>query len=411
MRALALAASAAAVFACAASAAGPNVDEDAFRYVRPLQRAGMALAVFEPDARLYAHAAPGLSDLRVVTPSGEQVPWRPYPESAEPVQEPLAVLYSGTRGDKAVALFDTAVPRRTLDEIELDVRGSAFVGRAEVLGSDDRETFTKLSTTVIYDVSGASRARSTTVVFPAADVRYYLVRASNISAIVGGSATDVARGRPPVARTLRRANVVQRPRATLVTLDLGFRRVPVDRLRITATTPVYDRAVEIQESNDRLVWSWTTSGRTSRLPDSVAQELDASTSSRFIRVRIANGDDEPLTGIRVSALADSRAILVRGGDPGPLRLLYGDRSLAPPQYDFELLPTAALGLASARPATLGREVRNPASLPAADVRSFFERHTWLVSALLGLAALGIAAAGLIAALKPRPPTRGDASPG
>jgi len=401
-KALALSATTAAAFASVAGAAGPQIDVDAFRYMRTLGREGAGPVVIEPDSRLFAHTQPGLADLRIVTETGSQVAWRPYPDPPATMHRQLAVVYRGTQDGKRVVLFDTGSRRRTLDEIELDVLGGGFVGRADVLGSDDRTTFTKLSSTVVYDITGASNARSTTVVFPRTSVRYYLVRAARVPEVAGGSATVVSRpGRPEVKRPVRRVSVSARRRVTLVTLDLGFRRVPVDSLRLIATTPVYDREVEVRESGDGRAWRWAAGGRVFRLPGSRAQELDVSTSSRFLRIAIANGDDRPLTGIQVTPVSDSRAILVKGGDPGLLRMVYGRRTLGPPEYDFELLPVAALGLGRARTATLGQETRIPASLPSPDVTSFFERYDWLVPGLLGLAAFAIGAAGLVTALKPR----------
>lgn len=409
-RALLMTALSGALLASSAAAAGPALDEGAFRYERALRRVETGPAVIEPDARLFAHTRPGFADLRVVTADGRQVAWRPMPDPPAVERRPLAVVYGGVRDGEAVALLDAGSARPALERLELDIPDSDFVGRAVVLGSDDRTTFTKLSSTVVFDIAGAASARSTVAVFPLARARYYLVRVGGVSAVTGARAVVASgRARPVVARAVRQVTVSQRPRRTVVTLDLGFSRVPVDRLRITATTPVYDRTVEIEESAGGRAWRWAASGRAFRLPDSVEQQVDVATASRYVRVVVENGDDAPLAGIRVAPLAASRALLLRGGDPGPLRLLYGNRTLRAPQYDFAQLPEGSLDLGSAEPARLGAERRVPASIPPPDVESFFEQHGWLVPALLGLAALGIGAVGLVAALKPRRPSgRGGA---
>ena len=67
-----------------------------------------------------------------------------------------------------MALLDFGPERVVRERIHLDVPVRPFVGRAEVAGSHDRKTFTRLSSTSIYDVRGATRAVSTTVVFPRA---------------------------------------------------------------------------------------------------------------------------------------------------------------------------------------------------------------------------------------------------
>ena len=69
---------------------------------------------------------------------------------------PARVLDAGRRGARTVALLDFGPERRVRDRIELDVPGTGFVSRVEVSGSDDRRTFTLLSTSVIYDIAGAA---------------------------------------------------------------------------------------------------------------------------------------------------------------------------------------------------------------------------------------------------------------
>ena len=93
------------------------------------------------------------------------------------------VLNAGTQGGAAVALLDFGPERVVRERIQLDVPPEPFVGRAEVEGSDDRRTFTRLSSTAIYDVRGAKRAVSTAVVFPPSDFRYYRIRATGVNEI------------------------------------------------------------------------------------------------------------------------------------------------------------------------------------------------------------------------------------
>lgn len=392
-----------------ASAAGAasRVEQASFRYVRTLERVGTRPALFEPDARLYAHTKPGFEDMRVVLPDGSQVPWRTHPEPEAPDPVAVAVVYRGRQGGRAVALLDVGATKPPIDRIVLDVPDQGFVGRAEVLGSDDRRAFVRLSTTVIYDVTGATSARSTTAVFPLADFRYYLVRASGIESISGASIESRVAAPRLVERPLQSVRVVQKARATVVVADLGFKHVPVDVLRLTTATGVFDRLVRVDGSNDGLVWAPLAAARISRLPDSVAQPIDVVADRRFLRVTVYNGDDAALARVRLTALARSRAILVRGGVKGSLRIFYGSPLLAAPQYDYALLPASALRLNEVKEARLGRETRNPLNVQQPAKSSFLDRHRWLVGALLAAAAVAIGAAGLTAALRPRPPATGE----
>jgi hypothetical protein len=331
--------------------------------------------VLEPDARLFAHAQPGFTDLRIVTPQGRQVAWRHMPEPPAVERRPLSVVYRGTQDGKAVALLDAGASRPTLGEIELDIAGSDFVGRADVLGSDDRKAFTKLSSTVVYDITGAESARSTTAVFPAASTRYYLVRISGVPAVTGAIATVAStRVRETVEPVVEIATLRQRLRRTMVTLDSARR---AGRSSDHGDDSHHDHEIQ-EESPDGRVGVCPPSG----LPD-WWRRRSVSYVEQYVRT-IENGDDAPQRSPG-DAAADSRAILVRGGDAGLLRLLYGNRALGPPQYDFDRLPVSALDLGVARPATLGVESRVPASIPAPDVESFAARLALPMPRLAALA--------------------------
>jgi len=369
--------------ALAPAAAAAGVDRHAFRYERTLTARGAGPIELEPDGPLYAHSAPGFADLRVLDSSGRQVPWRPLPEPSAAPPRAVDVLDSGRRGREVTALLDLGPGRRVHDRVELDLPGRGFVGRVTVLGSDDRRSFTRLSTTTVYDLAGARTARSTTVLFPRSDFRYLLLRGRGIPRIAGATVA----ASPPGAR-LRSVPATVRIRnrgdATLVTLDLGWRGVPVDELRITASTPRYDRAVEGAGAY----------GRIARLGSVRVGRLPVEAEGRFVRLRIENGDDEPLRGLRVVALARPRTLLVEDGHPGPLTVLYGAR-IGPPSYDYALLPRTALDLPAARRGGLAPEGRNPA-FELRDTRSFARRHPALIEAALAAAAAVLVLAGVLA---------------
>jgi hypothetical protein len=172
--------------------------------------------------------------------------------------------------------------------------------------------------------------------------------------------------------------------------------MPVDELYVTAKTQRYDRAAVVAGSNDGRNWHELARTRVFRLTRSVSSPIDLDTRDRYLRVTIFNGDDEPLRGIRLRAVARSRALLVEGGHRRPLRMLYGDPASSPPSYDFALLPTADLDLARARPGRLGAEMRNPSFEAAPDMRSFAAKHPAVVTAALALAAVVVAFGGFLA---------------
>ena len=388
------AAAAATVLVAAAGAHAQAFDRSGFEYVRdlPVERGFDGTLTFEPDGPMFAHARVGFGDVRIFDADGTPVPWRTQPDT-HPTFRDVRLLNSGRQGRTAVALLDLGARRALHDRVVLRLPERPFVGRATVLGADRRDgPFTTLATTGIYDVRGARRARSTTVVFPTSDHRFLLIRARGVSRILGAS---VARGDEPplrVGREPRSVTISSRGRDTVVRIDLGYRRVPVDELRITATTPRYDRPVTVEASNDGRRWAYVSVARVSRFEGSSPGPIVVGTRSRYLRAIIENGDDLPLRGVRVELRSRSHALVIEGGHKAPYRMYYGAPGLRAPNYEFARLPLRR-GDVTVRGA-LGAEQRNPAF--DEPERPFGERHGWILSAALAAAAAVVAVAGFLA---------------
>jgi hypothetical protein len=129
-----------------------------------------------------------------------------------------------------------------------------------------------------------------------------------------------------------------------------------------------------------------------RAPGIVSPPLEFESRFRYLRVTIENGDDAPLRAVRSETFGPSFALMVEGGHPEPLRLLYGAEVRAP-SYEFARLPVEQ-PVDVLDPSRLPRETLNPAfELPG---ETFGERYRWLVQAALVLAALVVAIAGFLA---------------
>jgi hypothetical protein len=382
-------------------AAAAEVNRADFRHVRSLvgNPSGEPVLV-EPDGALFEHSLPGFADLRIADARGLEVAWRRIPIEGSVAPEAVPVLNSGRRGRFAVALLDLGPKRKIRDRVTLEVPDREFVGRAVVLGADDRHgPFTRLSATGIYDARGAQRARSTVAVFPPSDFRYLLIRASGVSRIVGASVSGTSERPRLLRRTPRSVSLRQEERHTIVTLDLGFRNVPVDELRITAKTARYERPVAILGSNLRQRFVPLTAARIFRFPGSASAPIPIGAHHRYIRIEIDNGDDAPLRGIEVSAWSRSHALLLEGGHPPPYTAYYGNSSANAPDYDFARLPISIVGIERAVHGRLESERENQAFEPPPDTRSFTARNPEVVTGALALAALALGAVGLLALRK------------
>jgi hypothetical protein len=376
------------------AALAADVDESEFRYTRAVAVESAGPVIVEPDGLLFAHARGGLVDLRVLDARGGQVPWRALPPSEASEPEAVTILNRGRQGDVAVALLDLGPTRGVHDRIVVEIPDTNFVGRVIVSGSDRREgPFTRLSATGIYDVRGVARARSTTAVFPPTDFRYLQLRATNVSSIEAVLVTGAAQRPARVERSPRTTRTRQPGEQTIVTLDLGYRNLPVDELVIRAATTRYDRPVTIAGSNDGVRFTPLGGARIFRFPGSSTAPISLQAHHRYLRLTIDNGDDEPLRGVTAEPAARSRALLLEGGHPRPYRLLYGDLNGRVPEYDFARLPRSALELDRAVRGRMSAERVNPEFSTAEPARSFADEHPLVVQLSLALAALVVAFAG------------------
>jgi hypothetical protein len=352
-------------------------------YERQLRPAGRGPVELVPDGPMFAHTRPGFPDLRIVDARGEQVPWRPFAAPAAPARV-LAAFDAGRRGALAVARFDLGRAHAPVHRMTLQVPDRRFFSSATAYGSDDRAVWTRISTTQIYAVGGAAPARSTTLLLPPTRFRYLEVRATHIGRIVGAT---VVRAAPRTLPTPLTAHV--KVSRSVVVVDLGYRNVPVDELRISSTTPRYDRSFTVEAHGAEVA-----AGQIARVGRARETIVPLATRTRTLRIRIRNGDDPPLRGIRVEVLARPRTLLVEGGHTRPLTVFYGG-NVRPPSYDYARLPRSALALERALPGKLGAEQPNP-EYAVVDTRSFFARHRSLVTAALVLAAGGVIAAAALA---------------
>jgi hypothetical protein len=368
----------------AVAVAAPSTGPESFRYERTLLAKGSGPIELMPDGPLYAHTHPDFSDLRIVDAHGVPIPWRNSPVTIPTRERSVDVLDSGRRGGAAVARIDLGPSHNVIDHVTLGVPDTQFVGSATVSGSDDRSTWTRLSTTQIYAVGGAAPARSTTALLPPTDFRYLEITATHVSRISGASVAAA-----PVEQQLVLVPARVRAGTALIVVDLGYLNVPVDELRISSTTSRYDRSFTIRAGS-----ATVAAGSLVRFGPARPTIVPLQARGRYLRIAIRNGDDPPLEGITVEVRARPRRLLVEGGHRGTLTVYYGGRVRAP-EYDYARLPRRALALPRARPGALGPERRN-AAYRVVDTRSFVERHRSIVTIALAAAAAALIATTALA---------------
>ena len=112
----------------------------------------------------------------------------------------------------------------------------------------------------------------------------------------------------------------RRPRATVVTLDLGFPNVPVDAVEVQSSTDTFVRRAVVEGSNDGTTFVPLGGAEVARYRGVNLDRIPVDGRQRYVRVTILNGDDAPLSGLRVRALAHDRPLVLAEGFTPPYRL-------------------------------------------------------------------------------------------
>ena len=205
-----------------------------FRFSRPLldtpQTPAQTCVVL--DANIFAHAAPGLADVRLFNGSAE-IPY--LIRTSTPTQTGqtlLAPLNLGTRNGQTS--FDLAMPPGTYGDLQLGVSAHNFIASVTVSGSQTEGTGiqTRLGTFTIFDLSAQRLGRSTVLHLPASNFRYLHL---NIGAPVKPEEIESASiARTPIAEThyekLADTPVITQRGSTSVIKFSVPANVPVDRV-------------------------------------------------------------------------------------------------------------------------------------------------------------------------------------
>ena len=110
----------------------------------------------------------------------------------------------------------------------------------------------------------------------------------------------------------------QEGRQTVIDADVRYRGLTVNELRFASSTPAFDRPVEVTGSMDGKAFSVAGGGRLYRFGEAGETTLPLDSRYRYLRIRISNGDDEPLRDLRVTLRAYRDYILLAPGFSPPL---------------------------------------------------------------------------------------------
>jgi hypothetical protein len=380
------------------------------RYMRPVNGgpvSGQKQTCAALDVTAFAHAAPGLADLRLYR-DGQEIPYalRVYAQGlAEHAS--LEVLNLGINRSGEI-VFDAEMPQQSYSALQLEVSRKDFIATVNVTGSQTQQASdgTDLGSYTIFDLTGQKLGRSMVLHLPVSDFRFLHFRISapvKPADVSGLSIEREALQGAAYAMVAESKQMKQQDRDTVIEFSVPP-HVPVDRVEFVPAEGVanFSRYVSIEvvpeqekKANPAAIYSGEIRRvhilRAGRRIDDERLAIDVGNAgekftSRWT-VRIENGDDLPLALNTVRLEMQKQGICFDAEPGASYTVYYGDAALSPPQYDYARLFQPDKNPAEA---TLGPEEENQKYEPRPDTRPFTEKHPALlwVALVAAVAILG-----------------------
>jgi len=387
-----------------------------FRYQRPIHQlpvqGGPSCAVLDPV--VFAHAAQGLSDLRLYD-AGKEIPYGLRGSDARTGITSLAVELLNKGESKGHTSFDAEMPRSSYDDVELMVNAKDFIAAVSVWGSQEKAgaRTTKLGEFTIFDLSRQRLGRSTVLHLPPSNFMYLhfeIAGPLHPEELTSAQLLWSQQEKPRFVTVAATSAIHREGKRSVVSFTLPA-HVPVDRVTVTpeAEPAQFSRTATVEvaqatppKAGETPAPAVVRTGQLIRVHsvqngariDREELTLDAPYSednvSRRWTVHVDNGDDQPLAIREVRLEMVERRICFAATAGMQAMLVYGDPPLTAPSYDYSRV------FAEDKAATmvlLGAEQANPAWKPRPDERAFTEKHPALLWMALVAAVLVL---GLIA---------------
>jgi hypothetical protein len=333
------------------------MDASGYRFHRKIEGAGGFTEVEIPDDVLDA-ARPGLPDLRIVSETGEEIPYSiGGPLAPAPVK--LSLFDVEQNDHETTALADRGANPPRADAAELEIAATEFIKPVTLEVSDDRSAWSAIARGAIF--ATPSGARMTRLHFAPNDRRYWRFRFDDrqgppqkVAHVV--VALSAAREMPPRIIGLALTKEPDTSSASLYSAILPSKNLALRALRVRATDAAFVRRVRVFERvwfRDEVSRRLLGEGDIARSPAG-EDRLDVSLSeptAQHLEIEIDRSGGVPLHGVTAEVVAETRLLRFHVRQGSAPELVYGSRASAAPAYDL----TAALrtGPASFTKARLG----------------------------------------------------------
>ena len=393
-----------------------NIIEGEWPFYKPVELpgslSGTGLVEVEMDREVYAHASPGLGDIRVTEQNGgREIPYKMLVESGDHRRSAVAVKMRDlghVAGLHTGFILDLESEGALHNELEIQTSSANFQRRVEIAGSDDEKTWSILKQDgSIFAFTVMERhftTRDTRVTYPASTARFLRVRVLDdgeesltIQGVVVFFAQQLEPRRADIPLLITGREEDPQDKLTVLLLDAGSGGFPANRIDLEIPQRNFYRQVSLHGSHNNLNWFPVQDSETIfdfDTPKFVGHDLTirfGESRYRHYRLIIQNGDNPPLPldGLRGSGFLRKLIFSAEAGKP--YRMYYGHPEADTPSYELERL-FPYLVTEDLPKARLGVHTLNPAfTVPATPPAPFTERNPWLFPTIVAIAALFVGA--------------------
>src|SRR5271165_1280104 len=358
---------------------------------RPIQTSpGAAVSSAAIDQTVYSGSRERLLDLRLVR-NGSESPY--VVEVLAPAQEtkefqPKVLNQAAVPGVGVEATLDLgAHPRH--NQLRIASSATNFQQKIRVDTSDDAKRWaTVLQDAFVFDFTQDDRRASLlSADYPVSTRRYLRITVFGWTdpQRLTGAWVSYQSEQSGVRDVL--ATAIPRVTDDGWVADLGAPGIAHDALDIEIGPGSFYRSVDVETSADAKTWYQCGSGILARTADQERLSLHFPEQwDRYMRLRVHNGDNPPLTPGKIRFSAWRRLVKFRSETPAEWFLYYGNPDAKTVSYDLSW----SANLESAQPAKFGEQQRNPAYRePAPLEKPWSERHMSLLYVILVLAVLAM----------------------
>jgi len=385
-------------------------EQQFWQFYKEISPASGDITKFVLDSDVFASANENMSDLRIISHKGREVPYKlsVSRDTEATAFVPVKITNNSYAEDKTASAVIETEAGSVVNRLHVITDSENFQRTAKVYGSTDGKNWSViLDNGYVYDYTdqkGGFHSQGTELSFPDSTFRYLKVEiVGDISGSIKITGIEVAKFTKEAAREVERTPVFsvsenKAKRESSIIIDLGQRGIPVNKIVLDSTPDYgvvydnYNRVVTIYSGNAKDSWTYVGNDyvyryRTSFISSEKLTLQFPETTDRYLKVVVQNKDDVPVHFTSVKTFATYREILFQSVTGETYKLYYGSKNAKAPEYDFETY-LQYLDVSKAQTVTLGAEKKNDTfGVVPAPVIPKSEKNPYLLPVGLGISAI------------------------